>query len=47
VLENVSSLGSPTRGQAYVAYADVSGRRMYDNHYYPALVARFMDLKTD
>lgn len=47
VLENQSSLGMPTRGKVYVAYADVTGRHMYNTHYYPMLVARFMDLKTD
>lgn len=47
VLENQSSLGSPTRGKVYVAYADVSGRHMYNTHYYPMLIARFLDLKTD
>ena len=47
VLENQSSLGTPTRGKRYKAYADVSGRHMYDTHYYPMLVARFLDLKTD
>ena len=47
VLENISSLGAPTRGKVYTAYADVSGRHMYDTHYYPMLVARFLYLKTD
>ncbi len=47
VLENQTSLGTPTRGTVYVAYADVSGRYMYNTHYYPMLIARFMDLKTD
>ncbi|MGI6240209.1 MAG: hypothetical protein ACOYI5_11370 [Christensenellales bacterium] len=47
VLENRSSLGTPARGGAYTAYADVSGRKMYDAHYYPSLVARYMDITPD
>lgn len=47
VLENLSSIGTPSRGKEYSAYADVSGRYMYDGHYYPMLKARYMDVKTD
>ncbi len=47
VLENVSSLGSPTIGRVYTAYADVSGRHMYKDHYYPMMIARFLYLKTE
>ncbi len=47
VLENLSSIGTPSRGKAYSAYADVDGRYMYDGHYYPKLKARYMDIKTE
>ena len=44
VLENVSSIQSPTLGRSYTAYADVNGRYMYNAEYYPLLIARYMDL---
>lgn len=47
VLENLSSTGQPSRGKEYSAYADVTGRYMYDGHYYPMLKARYMDVKTE
>ena len=34
---------SPT-GTSYTAYAHVSGREMYNAHYYPMLTALYMDL---
>ena len=46
VLENQSSIASPTLGRRYAAYADVSGRYMYRSEYYPMLIARYMDLST-
>lgn len=47
VLENLSNLGMPARGGEYIAWADVSGRHMYESHYYPKLIARFIYTKTD
>ena len=44
ILENRSSVTSPTLGRRYVAYADVSGQHMYKSSYYPMLVARYLDL---
>lgn len=44
ILENRSSLASPTLGRRYVAYADVSGQYMYKSVYYPMLIARYLDL---
>ena len=44
ILENRSSMTSPTLGRRYVAYADVSGQHMYKSSYYPMLVARYLDL---
>lgn len=44
VLENQTSIASPAIGPRYSAYADVSGRRMYNSKYYPMLIARYMDL---
>ena len=44
ILENRSSVTSPTLGRRYVAYADVSGQHMYKSNYYPMLVARYLDL---
>ena len=44
ILENRSSMASPTLGRRYVAYADVSGQHMYKSSYYPELVARYLDL---
>jgi hypothetical protein len=46
-LENLSSVGTPSSGAVYSAYADVDGRFMYDGHYYPKLKARYMDIKTE
>lgn len=46
VLENRSSLTSPTLGRRYTAYADVDGQHMYKSEYYPKLVARYLDLAT-
>ena len=46
VLENRSSITSPTLGRRYLAYADVSGQYMYRSEYYPMLIARYMDLAT-
>ena len=44
ILENRSSMSSPTLGRRYVAYADVSGQHMYKSNYSPMLVARYLDL---
>lgn len=44
ILENRSSVTSPTLGRRYVAYADVSGQHMYKSNYYPMLIARYLDL---
>lgn len=44
VLENLTSVKSPTLGRSYEAWADVSGRYMYQAKYYPLLKARYMDL---
>ena len=44
VLENQTSVQSPTLGRRYLAYADVSGLHWYQNQYYPMLIARYMDL---
>ena len=44
ILENKSSITSPTRGTSYTAYAHVSGRRMYNAQYYPLLTALYVDL---
>lgn len=44
ILENRSSMTSPTLGRRYVAYADVSGQHMYKSSYYPMLIARYLDL---
>ena len=44
ILENKSSMTSPTLGRRYVAYADVSGQHMYKSNYYPMLVARYLDV---
>lgn len=44
ILENRSSLTSPSLGRRYTAYADVDGQHMYKSQYYPKLVARYMDL---
>ena len=44
VLQNDTSLSSPTMGPSYSAYADVAGRYFYQDHYYPMLIARYIDL---
>ena len=46
VLENRSSITSPTLGRRYESYADVAGQYMYKSAYYPLLIARYMDLAT-
>lgn len=46
VLENRSTITSPTLGRRYNAYADVSGQFMYRDQYYPMLIARYLDLAT-
>ena len=43
VLENLTTL-SPNFGPKYSAYADVTGRYLYKDSYYPLLAARYMDL---
>ena len=44
VLQNDTSLSSPTMGPSYSAYADVAGRYFYQDNYYPMLIARYIDL---
>lgn len=44
ILENQSATTDISFGRSYTAYADVSGRHMYNAEYYPMLVARYMDL---
>ena len=44
VLQNDTSLASPTLGPSYSAYADVIGRYFYQDNYYPMLIARYIDL---
>ena len=44
VLENRSSVADVSLGRRYAAYADVSGRYMYQAEYYPLLITRYMDL---
>lgn len=44
MLENKTSIKEPSFGRSYTAYADVSGRGMYNAQYYPILTARYMDL---
>ena len=44
ILENRSAATDIRFGRSYTAYADVSGRHMYEAEYYPMLVARYMDL---
>lgn len=43
VLENLTTI-SPSFGPKYTAWADVAGRYLYKNNYYPMLTARYMDL---
>lgn len=47
LLQNDTSITSPSIGQKYSAYADVIGREFYMTDYYPTLVARYMDLYTE
>lgn len=42
ILQNYSEVAQPVIGQKCRALADVSGRKMYDNQYYPMLAARFI-----
>jgi len=42
ILENLSSVAKPTVGQKCTALADVTGRSMYQNLYYPMLAARYI-----
>jgi len=42
ILENKSMVAKPVVGEYCTAYADVNGRRMYDNQYYPQLSARYI-----
>lgn len=42
ILQNYSEVAQPTIGQKCRALADVSGRKMYNNQYYPMLAARFI-----
>ncbi|MEG0986578.1 MAG: hypothetical protein RSK76_09395 [Clostridia bacterium] len=42
VLINYSSIGTPTVGQKYRAYADVIGNEFYANDYCPKLACRYM-----
>lgn len=44
VLENMSGTKTPSIGPSYTAWADVSGRYMYNSMYYPMLIARYLDL---
>ena len=42
VLENKSTVAKPEIGQICTALADVSGRSMYHDQYYPMLIARYI-----
>lgn len=42
ILENKSAVAKPSVGEYCTAYADVNGRVMYDNQYYPKLSARYI-----
>ena len=44
VLENQTSVASPTLGRHYTAYAYVDGQFMYQSEYYPKLIALYMDV---
>lgn len=44
ILENQSSMTTPSLGRSYTAYAHVTGRHMYDAQYYPMLAALYVDL---
>ena len=47
ILENKSSVAKPSIGQKCTAYADVSGRNMYNDQYYPMLIARYIYFEDD
>lgn len=42
ILENKSAVAKPAVGEVCTAYADVNGRSMYENQYYPKLAARYI-----
>ena len=42
ILENFSTVAKPGIGQKCTALADVTGRSMYQNQYYPMLAARYI-----
>lgn len=42
ILENLSAVAKPEIGQRCTALADVTGRSMYQNQYYPMLAARYI-----
>ena len=42
ILENLSTVAKPKVGQHCTALADVTGRSMYQNQYYPVLAARYI-----
>lgn len=42
ILANMSSVAKPDLGQRINALADVTGRQMYHNYYYPELAARYI-----
>jgi len=44
VLENQTTVASPTLGRRYTAYAYVDGQYMYQSQYYPKLIALYMDV---
>lgn len=44
LLQNYSSIQSPSYGVVYKAYADVVGKEMYNTERYPVLAARYMDV---
>ena len=44
ILENQSSLASPTLGRRYMAYAYVDGQMMYQSQYYPKLIVLYLDV---
>ena len=44
ILENQSSVASPTLGRRYMAYAYVDGQHMYQSQYYPKLIALYLDV---
>lgn len=44
LLQNYTSIQSPSYGVVYKAYADVVGKEMYNTNRYPVLAARYMDV---